>query len=1112
MKNIVLEKKGGSILPLNSKSPLISVITAQVQEVMMGDSIFTMEIESALPVDFEVGDKVKVFNRYYYLNRLPQVERVSSRHLKYSVTMESAVYFLSHVLLTNTYDNPSSFNATEADFTFTADARGLLNMLCQNMNRVYGDGLWSWEIVDNGVDEHFNPEYDKVHSIAFSSQNVLSALVNINELWRADYRVEETSTGYVIQVGRYGQDIHQYTFSYGKGNGLYSLTRTSSQDSVIITRLYAYGSSQNLGAGYREGRKRLALPLSGNDERTRNGLYIQDDAAVERYGLVEGAVMWDDIYPHREGVVSAIDSSSELCFCDEEMYDLNAKDEKGNSLYLISGASLAVHFNTGALAGYEFSVAGYNSITHRFTLIPFTDENDYTYPSPNDAAFRIAVGDKYVLLGLSLPDEYISKAESELEKRAVEKYEECIARSNSYQLSIEEDFLKRYFPVGDTGHAFRVGDYIHIYDSDITDETLALRVMAVNRDVYRPWSYNLTLGKAAPASFMEQIVKETVENSRVIHHNKLKDLSRARRNTRTTAEVIDMTFDSDGYFIGGKIRPETVETMVLNVGATSGNFTLEGVQMTVDAAGYTSQFEFTDGVLSHFGLDKEKVITWNIMGGTIYELEDDKAYYIYARCGKNDSSGTIIASRDAYRYNIEGEFYYFLIGVLSSVMDGYRTLSASYGTTLINGRELCTGVIKSVDGNTYFDLDAGEIGGRIVLSDKSRTDAGETIISGGKLNNLLIDTDTLVAKKIESREGTIADFTIQEKQLVGDGNKVIFSNEVLPTLEDLLSKGDTTYPIGNSNVSNGSETSTMGDGRVELSLNAYVPTMEIPYAGMMTFRVRNTRSITWNDEGGRLSTDASNTNVRVQRIDADGSLTDTAVYAIEPNTIRTISTYIPQAGSYRVICESNHECQSMWIEDGNEQPYPTYTLDAKIELLGVATDGMVHLIGGQECTQIGTDGFYSFWSVINYLYFSQDEGLKFKGDFTATSSNGEYKLAITDNGIIITGDVSADYSSGKVLFDIAKDRTNVESGETFGELFGKVQRYFTDLKSVAFTGSYNSLTDKPEIPTIPEIPDVSSFITTEEALSAISTYTYSREEIEEKYVGYDIVGETDIDI
>lgn len=42
-------------------------------------------------------------------------------------------------------------------------------------------------------------------------------------------------------------------------------------------------------------------------------------------------------------------------------------------------------------------------------------------------------------------------------------------------------------------------------------------------------------------------------------------------------------------------------------------------------------------------------------------------------------------------------------------------------------------------------------------------------------------------------------------------------------------------------------------------------------------------------------------------------------------------------------------------------------------------------------------------------------------------------------------------------------RSPLSSGDTIGVLFGKTQKYFDDMKAVAFTGSYNDLTDTPEI-------------------------------------------------
>ena len=62
--------------------------------------------------------------------------------------------------------------------------------------------------------------------------------------------------------------------------------------------------------------------------------------------------------------------------------------------------------------------------------------------------------------------------------------------------------------------------------------------------------------------------------------------------------------------------------------------------------------------------------------------------------------------------------YYFLVGILNSIdaVTNTRMLSLSYGFSTINGRFITTGRIQSADGNTYFDLDDGEIGGRIVFT------------------------------------------------------------------------------------------------------------------------------------------------------------------------------------------------------------------------------------------------------------------------------------------------------------------------------------------------------------------------------------------------------------
>jgi len=83
---------------------------------------------------------------------------------------------------------------------------------------------------------------------------------------------------------------------------------------------------------------------------------------------------------------------------------------------------------------------------------------------------------------------------------------------------------------------------------------------------------------------------------------------------------------------------------------------------------------------------------------------------------------------------------------------------------------------------------------------------------------------------------------------------------------------------------------------------------------------------------------------------------------------------------------------------------------------------------------------------------------------TAGSNNlmksKDIKLAI-DSAIIGPG---ADVDTLTPTFIEASVRSNIASGETISVLFGKIMKVFSDLKNVAFTGSYNDLSNLPTIP------------------------------------------------
>lgn len=69
-------------------------------------------------------------------------------------------------------------------------------------------------------------------------------------------------------------------------------------------------------------------------------------------------------------------------------------------------------------------------------------------------------------------------------------------------------------------------------------------------------------------------------------------------------------------------------------------------------------------------------------------------------------------------------------------------------------------------------------------------------------------------------------------------------------------------------------------------------------------------------------------------------------------------------------------------------------------------------------------------------------------------------------------------------FTVSKERENLSSGESISTVFGKISKWFSDLKAVAFSGSYTDLSNKPTIPSkVSELTNDSDYVTTAETIA-----------------------------
>lgn len=78
----------------------------------------------------------------------------------------------------------------------------------------------------------------------------------------------------------------------------------------------------------------------------------------------------------------------------------------------------------------------------------------------------------------------------------------------------------------------------------------------------------------------------------------------------------------------------------------------------------------------------------------------------------------------------------------------------------------------------------------------------------------------------------------------------------------------------------------------------------------------------------------------------------------------------------------------------------------------------------------------------------------------------------------------------KPAFTEAGSRANIASGEKLATILGKIKKYFADLKTVAFSGSYTDLSNKPTIPTnTSQLVNDSNFLVDKGSVSVSRTAT-----------------------
>ncbi|MDM1061949.1 phage tail protein [Empedobacter falsenii] len=686
--------------------------TAQI----MGEEVVNMSFTLSESVEFLIGDYVEIYGQSFILNLAPEEEKISSIQFKYTLQFESVKYELGKIQL---LFPDSSDTLSISDFSVMGDARRVLELIIQNANRVQNN--WKLGIVDDTETKNFS----------FSAHNLLTALTMLADEFDNEFWIDKDKTIHFTTK----KEFSGLTLQYGINKGLRSLYRSRVDSSNIVTRLFAYGSEKNISSEYRNYSKRLKMDVP----------YLE--ANVDKFGIIEHTEMFDDVYPNRKGKVTEINSDNFLQFSDSELdFDLNSSD------VLIPNTTVKVTFNTGQLAGYTFEVKehGFNFNTKTFELQLSEQEKAITVPSE---LMRPAVGDEYVLTDIIMPLQYITEAESELKTRSEEYLiANCLPR---LQYNVVSDPF--YFEAQNIDVV--LGKTIKMIDADFNLDA-DIRVIRLTKNLQDQYDVSFELADEVQVS---RIVREYLDDqawqNQVINHQQKVDRN-IRRNYLFSREILGNVFDGEGYFDPEKIKPLSIETKMLSVGARSQQFAIKNAKLTI----VDNQTIYNDaGQIVHFTIeDKERV--WNILESTISNIKDT-FNYIYLKCQRNGNNANFVVTTEQIKVDQDPVYFYFEYGFLSSIIEGFRRIRTSYGFTDVNGGEITSGRVIGQNGELFIDIDNREIIGKVKFLENS--EAYDQIYGGINIGGeqLLLSTSTqqqgydLDEEKKKRYAGVVKDYT-----------------------------------------------------------------------------------------------------------------------------------------------------------------------------------------------------------------------------------------------------------------------------------------------------------------------------------------------------------------
>lgn len=679
-------------------------------------------------VEIPVYSYIEFQGQRYTLWKPENLTKHGERNLEYAVKFGGW-----WELLNRTKYKLLSAKPHKLKFPLTAKPRMFMQLLVDNLN--LHDSGWTLGTCIEASEK----------ALAFSHENCMDVINRLADEWNTEFEFVNKTINFG-KVERFKDD--PLPLSYGKGNGFKTgIARQSQGEKAPVTILYVQGGDRNIDSS-KYGSTSLLLPKNqeleyrGRRYKTdTDGMFIvRADRELTTYN--EDGYDATNIYPSRVGEVTAIETEP-------------GKDSEGNPIMFynivdttipeslnykdcrIPGEKATIIFQSGVLTGKEFDLVqtdkdltGYDHKTRTFKLSPLNVDGA-TLPNEN---IKPSIGDKYAVFNITLPDAYVcdnaskSGASWEMFREAVqymyENEEECF----TFTGELDGIWAKKKWL--EIGGKLQPGSYILFSDTQFQPDGLSIRITGIKDYINNPHSPELELSNTPVAGFLSSDLGKLEGNEVKDEERHNNALSFTKRRWHDAVEALSMLEAAISGF-SASINPITIQTMAMLVGDESLQFRFVNSQTNpseiIPDFKYnqeTKVFTVPAGILQHMTLGVSKLSSshaaseykyWNMSAYVSPPLDETDAMYLYSKCSKSGTTGTFLLSKTPYKMDPGDGYYYFLTGALSSEFEGERSFVTVYGFTEILPGRITVGLIVSPNGQTYFNVAQGEIGGKIVF-------------------------------------------------------------------------------------------------------------------------------------------------------------------------------------------------------------------------------------------------------------------------------------------------------------------------------------------------------------------------------------------------------------